>query len=73
MAKYDGNPPASRQSEPPEAPRGSELPPCELCQRYEPKVPSESSLKAMRELDEGKGKSFATVEEFMADLNADDE
>jgi hypothetical protein len=45
---------------------------CELCQTYEPKSPSASTLQAMQELAQGQSKRFATVEELMADLNADD-
>jgi DNA-damage-inducible protein J len=40
---------------------------------FEIRVPNAATREAMRELDEGKGKSFATVEELMADLNAEDE
>jgi DNA-damage-inducible protein J len=34
--------------------------------------PNAETLEAMAELDRGEGKSFNTVEELMADLNADD-
>ena len=35
-------------------------------------IPNAESREAIRELAEGKGQRFATVEEFMADLNARD-
>ena len=35
-------------------------------------LPNEETLAAMRELDEGGGKTFVSVEALMADLNADD-
>jgi DNA-damage-inducible protein J len=34
--------------------------------------PNEESLEALAELDRGEGQTFATVEEFLADLNARD-
>lgn len=36
------------------------------------RVPNAETMAAMAELESGKGKSFATVEALMADLNADD-
>jgi DNA-damage-inducible protein J len=36
------------------------------------KEPNEESLEAMAELERGEGQTFATVEEFLADLNARD-
>lgn len=39
---------------------------------FEPLTPNETTIAAMREVREGKGKRFATVEELMADLHADD-
>lgn len=39
---------------------------------FEIKVPSKSSGKALAEIATGKVKSFATVDDLMADLNADD-
>ena len=33
-------------------------------------VPNAATLKAMKELDEGKGKRFATAEELLEDLGA---
>ncbi|MEA3390712.1 MAG: type II toxin-antitoxin system RelB/DinJ family antitoxin [Pseudomonadota bacterium] len=39
---------------------------------FEPLVPNAETIAAMKEAREGKGKRFATVEELMADLNADD-
>jgi len=35
-------------------------------------VPNAETIAAMQEAREGKGKSFATVEELMAELNEDD-
>ena len=34
-------------------------------------IPSEDSVKAMTELNEGKGKLFNSVESLMKDLNSD--
>ena len=34
-------------------------------------VPNATTRKAILELEEGKGKKFATVDDLMADLNAD--
>ena len=34
--------------------------------------PNAETVAAMRELDEGRGKSFSSIAELMADLNADD-
>jgi DNA-damage-inducible protein J len=39
---------------------------------FDVKVPSKSSRKALAEIDAGKVKSFATVDDLMADLRADD-
>jgi DNA-damage-inducible protein J len=39
---------------------------------FEVKVPSKSSRKALADIAKGKVKSFATVDDLMADLNADD-
>ena len=36
------------------------------------RVPNAETIAAMAELESGKGKSFATIEALMADLNADD-
>jgi DNA-damage-inducible protein J len=39
---------------------------------FDVKVPSESNRKALAEIAAGKVKTFATVDDLMADLNADD-
>jgi len=39
---------------------------------FEVKVPNATTRRAIAELEAGKGKSFDSVEELMADLNADD-
>jgi DNA-damage-inducible protein J len=39
---------------------------------FEPLVPNTATIKAMKEARRGGLASFATVEELMADLNADD-
>jgi DNA-damage-inducible protein J len=39
---------------------------------FELHVPNKESEAAIRELEEGGGQTFATLEEFMADLNARD-
>jgi DNA-damage-inducible protein J len=39
---------------------------------FEVKVPSKSSRKALAQIAAGKVKNFATVDDLMADLNADD-
>jgi DNA-damage-inducible protein J len=44
----------------------------EQCVPFEIKVPNAATREAMRELADGDSKQFATVEELMADLNADD-
>lgn len=44
----------------------------EHCLPFEVKVPSKSSRKALAEIASGKVKTFATVDDLMADLNADD-
>ena len=38
---------------------------------FEVKVPNAATREAIAELEAGKGKSFATVKDLMADLNAD--
>ena len=42
------------------------------CIPFDIKVPSAATREAMRDLEEGRYKTFNTVEELMADLNADD-
>ena len=44
----------------------------ERCLPFEVKVPSAATRKAIAELEAGKGKRFASVEQLMADLNAGD-
>jgi DNA-damage-inducible protein J len=39
---------------------------------FEVKTPNATTRKAIAELEAGKGKSFTTVDDLMADLNADD-
>ena len=39
---------------------------------FEPLVPNATTIKAMKEARRGGLKSFASVEDLMADLNADD-
>jgi len=39
---------------------------------FEVKIPNRETLEAMAELEAGGGRAFASVEELMADLNADD-
>jgi len=39
---------------------------------FEVRVPNRETLKAMTELENGKGKRFATVDALMADLNETD-
>jgi DNA-damage-inducible protein J len=39
---------------------------------FEPLVPNPTTIAAMKEARRGSLKSFATVEDLMADLNADD-
>ncbi len=39
---------------------------------FEPLVPNEKTIKAMKEARRGGLKSFSTVDSLMADLNADD-
>ena len=39
---------------------------------FEPLVPNETTIAAMKEARASKGKRFATVADLMADLNADD-
>ena len=41
------------------------------CLPFEVKVPNTKTRKAMAELESGKGKKFSTVDDLMADLNAD--
>jgi DNA-damage-inducible protein J len=38
---------------------------------FEPLIPNETTIQAMKEARNGKGKRFATVADLMADLNAD--
>ncbi len=44
----------------------------EHCLPFEVKAPSASSRKALAEITSGRVKRFATVDELMADLHADD-
>jgi len=39
---------------------------------FEPLVPNKETIKAMKEARKGKLKSFTSVDDLMADLNADD-
>ena len=39
---------------------------------FDVKVPSATTRKAIAELESGKGKKFASVDDLMADLHADD-
>ena len=39
---------------------------------FEPLVPNEETITAMKEARKGKLKSFTSVDDLMADLNADD-
>ena len=39
---------------------------------FEVKVPNATTRKAIAELEAGKGKKFASVDDLIADLNADD-
>ena len=39
---------------------------------FDPLIPNETTIAAMREAREGKGVKFATIDDLMADLNADD-
>lgn len=39
---------------------------------FEVKVPNSKTRKAIGELESGKGKRFSSVDDLMADLNADD-
>lgn len=39
---------------------------------FEVKTPNATTIRAIAELDAGKGKSFSTVKALMADLNAGD-
>ncbi|TDB53613.1 MULTISPECIES: type II toxin-antitoxin system RelB/DinJ family antitoxin [Photorhabdus] len=39
---------------------------------FEPLVPNETTIAAMKEARKGSGKSFSTVKDLMADLNAND-
>ncbi len=43
----------------------------EQCLPFEVKVTNKKTRKAMAELESGKGKKFSTVDDLMADLNAD--
>lgn len=42
------------------------------CLPFDVKAPNATTLKAIAELESGKGKSFKSIEAMMADLNADD-
>ena len=39
---------------------------------FDIRVPNAETIAAMRELDEGRGKCFNSIEALIADLNADD-
>lgn len=39
---------------------------------FDVRVPNAETVAAMKELDEGQGKRFDSLEDLMADLNADD-
>ncbi|NDK97677.1 type II toxin-antitoxin system RelB/DinJ family antitoxin [Photorhabdus bodei] len=39
---------------------------------FEPLIPNETTIAAMKEARKGRGKSFSTVKDLMADLNEDD-
>ena len=39
---------------------------------FDVKVPNSTTRKAIAELEAGKGKKFANVDDLMADLHADD-
>lgn len=39
---------------------------------FEPLTPNATTIAAMKEAREGKGRQFSTVADLMADLNADD-
>lgn len=39
---------------------------------FDVKVPNATTRKAMAELEAGQGQKFATIDDLMADLNADD-
>lgn len=39
---------------------------------FDVKIPNATTKKAMAELEAGKGKKFASVDDLMADLHADD-
>ena len=39
---------------------------------FEPLVPNEETIAAMKQARRGKGKSFATVSDLLVDLHADD-
>lgn len=39
---------------------------------FSPLVPNAETIAAMEEAERGEGRSFATIEELMADLHADD-
>ena len=44
----------------------------ERCLPFDVKVPNATTRAAMAELEAGQGKRFASVDDLMADLNADD-
>jgi hypothetical protein len=64
------------KSLPPTSKSGHEWAPIKMAAEkalpFEIRVPNAETVAAMRELDEGLGKRFDTVEDLMADLNADD-
>ena len=39
---------------------------------FDPLIPNDATIAAMKEAREGKGQRFATVHDLMADLHADD-
>jgi len=44
----------------------------EHCLPFDVKVPNATTKKAIAELEAGKGKTFTSVDDLMADLHADD-
>jgi len=44
----------------------------ERCLPFDVRVPNATTKKAIAELEAGKGKKFASVDDLMADLHADD-
>jgi hypothetical protein len=46
---------------------------CSVCQKYvPPEIPNAETRAAMRECERGNLRSARTIEEFVAELNADD-